>query len=123
MDGIKRADMIMANPVAKLPNGPDQAERTNWGRGNAGRGAAVAPGGLVQAPDPITVPEGPAAAAPTPAVKARQLEFQGLVKDMAAAPPVDMSRVVALQARISSGTFTIDPSRVADAMLGSLRAG
>ncbi len=128
MDGIKRADMIMGSPIAKVGNGPDDRARGNIGAGNIGagnigRGDAVSPRGVVKAPDPITVPATREPAAVAPMVKARQLEFRGLVKDMASAPPVDMSRVMALQARISSGTFTIDPSRVADAMLGSLRAG
>lgn len=108
MEGFKPLDFTAASPVARVS-------------GSAGRGNAASLRPIVEAPDPITVPEKPAPEARSPVERVSQLEFRGLVKDMAARPPVDMSRIQALKARIESGSFTIDPGRVADAMLGSLR--
>jgi negative regulator of flagellin synthesis FlgM len=60
----------------------------------------------------------PAAAAPRAAAgKAGQL-----VRDMAAAPPVDSARVNALRQAIAAGTYKPDPQAIASAML-RLEAG
>lgn len=40
-----------------------------------------------------------------------------LVTDMAKAPPVNAARVAELKARIDAGAYSIDPLRIADAML------
>lgn len=109
MDGIKPMDFTAASPIARV-SGP------------AGPGKSNGPGPIMAAPDPITVVEKPVAQARSPIERVSQLEIRGLVKEMAARPPVDTSRIQALKARIESGTFTIDPGRVADAMLGSLRS-
>ena len=40
-----------------------------------------------------------------------------LVADLAKAPPINAARVADLKARIAAGSYTIDPVRIADAML------
>ncbi len=40
-----------------------------------------------------------------------------VVRDMAASPPVDGSRVAALRAEIAAGRFRTDPLAIADAMM------
>lgn len=121
MDGVKRSDMVVASPIGQLPGaGASNGSGAGAPAGKVGRGTAVSPRAPVDAPPAISVPEGTAANLPAP-VRARQLEVRGLVRDMAASPPVDIGRVQALRAQISAGTFAVDPARVADAMLGSLR--
>ncbi len=44
-------------------------------------------------------------------------EASGLVRDMASKSPVDSARVADVKARIASGTFRVDPERIADAMI------
>lgn len=81
--------------------------------------------GRVDGANAATFGREPASAAGPSAAdtRARDLELRGLVKDMAARPPVDTARVAALKAQIANGRFTVDPARVADAMLGSLKGG
>lgn len=40
-----------------------------------------------------------------------------LVADLAAAPPVNAARVAELRAQLQAGRYTVDPLRIADAML------
>jgi negative regulator of flagellin synthesis FlgM len=49
--------------------------------------------------------------------------LKGLVRDLASRPPVDTARVDALRTALGSGTYRLDPERVADAMIASLRSG
>ncbi len=41
------------------------------------------------------------------------------VRDMAAEPPIDSARVAELRAAIASGSYRIEPEKIADAMLRS----
>jgi flagellar biosynthesis anti-sigma factor FlgM len=38
-------------------------------------------------------------------------------RDLAAAPPVDTAKVTTLKGQIAAGTYVVDPSRIADAMI------
>lgn len=55
--------------------------------------------------------------APTPDILTARSGRSGLVADMAKAPPIDAARVADLKARIDAGTYTVDPVRIAEAML------
>lgn len=56
-------------------------------------------------------------AAPTNDTLAAKTGRSGLVAELAQAPPVNAARVADLKARIDAGTYTVDPLRIADAML------
>jgi len=79
---------------------------------NVTRSAAVEPG---------TARAAPAAAAARPATRAAApfapSAAAHAARDMAAAPPVDTARVASLKAQIAAGTYTVDPGRIADAMI------
>ena len=93
-----------ANPLEQRPATPQRAD-------------AAAIGGPV-ARQPIAA-GAPATARETPAAapQARQI-----VQSLAATPPVDSSRVESLGAAIRAGSYTLDPQRLADAMLASLKS-
>ena len=38
-------------------------------------------------------------------------------RDLSAAPPVDTAKIAALRAQIADGSYTVDPGRIADAMI------
>lgn len=38
-------------------------------------------------------------------------------RDLATAPPVDTAKVAALKSQIAAGSYTIDPARIAEAMI------
>ncbi|TRW16689.1 flagellar biosynthesis anti-sigma factor FlgM [Glacieibacterium frigidum] len=38
-------------------------------------------------------------------------------RDLAAAPPVDTAKVAALKSQTAAGSYTVDPARIADAMI------
>ena len=48
-------------------------------------------------------------------------EWKGLMRDMAARPPVDVARVETLAALIAEGRYTVDAERLADAMIAAER--
>lgn len=76
---------------------------------------------------PVRGPFGQRPAETTEPVRAARPAAQGqkatgtgasaLVRDLAAAPPVDAGRVADLRARIAAGTYRLDPQRIAAAML------
>jgi negative regulator of flagellin synthesis FlgM len=47
-------------------------------------------------------------------------EMAGLVRDMAAAPPVDAEKVARLKLAIASGSYRIDADAIADAIMESV---
>lgn len=47
-------------------------------------------------------------------------ELKGIVRDMATAPPVDAGRVAELKAGMISGSYRLQPERIADAMIRSV---
>jgi flagellar biosynthesis anti-sigma factor FlgM len=59
----------------------------------------------------------------TGAGEASRFELRGLVRDMAAAPPVDSGRVDQLRTALAGGLYRLDPVRLADAMLASEARG
>ena len=64
-----------------------------------------------------------AATAVSPALTTRGPEPLSLsptahaARDMAALPPIDAGKVAALKSQIAAGSYTIDPGRIADAMI------
>lgn len=48
-------------------------------------------------------------------------EASGIARDMASRSPVDTARVADVKARIESGTYRVDPERIADAMIAQER--
>ena len=38
-------------------------------------------------------------------------------RDLAAAPPVDTAKIAAIRAQLADGSYTVDPGRIADAMI------
>jgi len=48
-------------------------------------------------------------------------EASGIARDMAARSPVDTARVADVKARIDSGTFRVQPERIAEAMIAHER--
>lgn len=64
------------------------------------------------------LPRPSAANMPQPALSR---EATGLVRDMASRPPVDAARVADVKARIATGSYRIEPERIADAMIAHER--
>ena len=95
--------------------------------GISGKGAPIQALGQRKAPaattglDPARISRtGPApgpAPAPATSILTNRSSHSALVADMAKAPPVNAARVADLKARIDAGTYSIDPARIADAML------
>lgn len=50
-------------------------------------------------------------------------KFGALVREMAASPPVDTARVMALRTAIANGSYAIDPEAIAARMLAFDRGG
>jgi negative regulator of flagellin synthesis FlgM len=62
----------------------------------------------------------PSAGAP-PAGELNRSEARGLVRDLAARPPVNADKVAQLQAQIAGGRYPVDAGRIADAMIAHER--
>lgn len=56
-------------------------------------------------------------AVPEPVARNMPARFGGIVRDMAASPPVDVARVEALRTAIASGSYKADPEAIAARML------
>ncbi|MBS3960359.1 MAG: flagellar biosynthesis anti-sigma factor FlgM [Sandarakinorhabdus sp.] len=74
--------------------------------------------GAVEGPRDAKAPRPAAASLPEAALSS---EASGLVRDMAARSPVDTARVADIRAKIDSGTYRVDPERIADAMIAQER--
>ena len=92
----------------------------------SGKGAPILALGQRKAPtattasDPARISRTSPAPGPAPGpatTTATRSSHSALVADMAKAPPVNAARVADLKARIDAGTYSIDPARIADAML------
>lgn len=94
--GAGMAGMIAPGPSARL---------------DAGR--AAADGQAVTGPRAAGVAAAGADAAPLQGLK-------GIVRDLAARPPVDSARLAELRLALETGSYRVDPARVADAMIASL---
>lgn len=68
----------------------------------------------------IDAPGGRAAGAMAPAGPSALSGLKGIIRDLAARPPVDAERLAALNLAIQSGSYRVDPDRVAEAMIASL---
>jgi flagellar biosynthesis anti-sigma factor FlgM len=97
MDSIKgNPDMAMAAAVKAARNSPAAGKPI----------AANLPGAIGGGREPLA------------AAGAR-----GLVKDMAAQPPIAVERVAVLKAAVEAGSYSVDTGRLADAMIASEKAG
>jgi negative regulator of flagellin synthesis FlgM len=95
--------------------GADQGGVARPGAPRASKLPAPA-GTIVPPPVAASLPAGEAAEA---APRARGIEAGGLVRELAAAPPVDSARVAELKMKIASGAYRPDPERIASAMIAS----
>jgi len=110
-------------PSAQALTSRPQDSSAATGSGRPGARLSVAGGAqALPAATTRTLPAATARTLPAPLAKPDlvKTEMRGLVRDIAAQPPVDLTRVERLSQQINAGAYRVDASRLADAMIASL---